>query len=73
MIYEIIENESTVSDINIFGMFSYWLGLVKFSRLFTNATENVLLARENDMAMSIISLNKESHLLEDLLLALELP
>lgn len=46
--------------------------LVRFCRLFTNTTERALSARENDIAMAIIELNKKSHILEDRLLALVL-
>jgi hypothetical protein len=35
-------------------------------------TENALSARENDIAMATIELNKKSHILEDRLVALEL-
>lgn len=35
-------------------------------------TENTLSARENDIAMATIELNKKSHILEDRLVALEL-
>lgn len=40
--------------------------------MFTNATEIALLARENDIATTIIRLNKKSNILEDRLLALDL-
>lgn len=40
--------------------------------MFTNATETALLARENDIATSIIRLSKKSYILEDRLLALDL-
>ena len=46
--------------------------LVRFCILFTNTTESALSARENDIAMAIIELNKKNHILEDRLLALEL-
>lgn len=46
--------------------------LVRFCRLFTNMTESALSARENDIAMATIELNKKSHILEDRLVALEL-
>jgi hypothetical protein len=45
---------------------------VRFCRLFTNTTESVLSARENDIAIAIIELNKKSHILKDQLLELEL-
>ena len=46
--------------------------LVGFPISFTNAMENALLARENDMATPLIRLNKKSHIREDRLLALNL-
>jgi hypothetical protein len=47
--------------------------LVRVRILFTNTTESALSARENDIATTIIELNKKKHVLEDRLLALELP
>ena len=46
--------------------------LVRFCRLFTHTTESALSARENNISIAIIELNKKNHLLEDRLLALEL-
>lgn len=44
----------------------------RFAILFTNTTESALSARENDVAIAIIELNKKNYILEDRLLALEL-
>jgi hypothetical protein len=52
----------------------YMAGLYSEIRVWRviNTTENALFARENDIVIAIIGLNKKNHILEDRLLALEL-
>ena len=73
-IYETIEDETlqVMFDIPRYVLMLISSPLVRFRILFTNKTESALCARENDIAMAIIELNKKNHILEDRLLALDL-